>query len=106
MDRILKADRILREYRFFSTVPASQAGYEGGGEILIQGIADCILEEDGAGVILDFKTDRTSPEDLLRRHTLQLNLYRDALKELFPKGIKECLLYSVHLKKAIPVPEK
>lgn len=106
MDRILKADRILREYRFFSTVPASQASYEGGGEILIQGIADCILEEDGAGVILDFKTDRTSPEDLLRRHTLQLNLYRDALKELFPKGIKECLLYSVHLKKAIPVPEK
>lgn len=106
MDRILRADRVLREYRFFSTIPAAEAGYEGEGEILIQGIADCVLEEDGAGVILDFKTDAASPEELRRRYGLQLELYRRALVQLFPKGIKECILYSAHNGKCVILPNE
>lgn len=105
MDRILQADRVLREYRFFSTVPAAQAGYEGSGDILIQGIADCVLEEKGAGVILDYKTDAAPPEELVRRYALQLSLYRRALEPLFPNGIKECLIYSAYSDQTVPVPD-
>ena len=105
MDRILQADRVLREYRFFSTVPAAQAGYEGAGDILIQGIADCVLEEKGAGVILDYKTDAAPPEELVRRYGLQLALYRRALEPLFPNGIKECLIYSAYSDRTVPVPD-
>lgn len=105
MDRILQADRVLREYRFFSKIPAAQAGYKGEGEILIQGIADCVLEEDGAGVLLDFKTDAASPEELRRRYGLQLELYRQALEAMFPKGIKECILYSLYSGKSVPLPK-
>ena len=105
MERILQADRVLREYRFFSTIPAAQAGYEGSGDILIQGIADCILEEDGAGVILDYKTDAVPPEELVRRYGLQLALYRRALEPMFPNGIKECVLYSAYSGQTVSVPE-
>ena len=32
MGRMLAADEVLREYKFFDTIPASEAGYPGGGE--------------------------------------------------------------------------
>ena len=95
MARILAADKVWREYRFFDTVPASRAGYDGDAAILIQGVADCLFEEDGAGVLLDYKTDYASPEELKERYSTQLSLYRKALAPLFPKGIKECILYSL-----------
>ena len=95
MARILAADKVWREYRFFDTVPASRAGYDGDAAIMIQGVADCLFEEDGAGVLLDYKTDYASPEELKERYSTQLSLYRKALAPLFPKGIKECILYSL-----------
>ncbi|MGI5893992.1 MAG: helicase-exonuclease AddAB subunit AddA [Candidatus Merdivicinus sp.] len=105
MARILSADKIWREYRFFDTVPASRAGYEGEDPILIQGVADCLFEEDGAGVLLDYKTDHASPAELIQRYSLQINLYRKALSPLFPKGIKECILYSLYQNQPVPIPE-
>ncbi len=105
--RILSSPNVYREYAFFDTVSPEEAGIEGEGEILLQGIADCVFEEDGAGVIVDFKTDRGVYEDTLReRYRLQLSFYERALKKLFPKGIKETLLYSVALKKVIPIERK
>ena len=104
MDRILKADRVLREYKFFDSVAADEAGYEGSSQILIQGIADCVLEENGKGVIIDFKTDAVSASEILvERYAGQLALYRRALRRIFPKGIEECILYSVHLGREIVV---
>ena len=104
MDRILKADRVLREYKFFDSVAADEAGYEGSASILIQGIADCVLEENGKGVIIDFKTDVVAnPETLVKRYAGQLALYKRALRRIFSKGIDECILYSVHLGREIVV---
>ncbi len=104
MDRILKADRVLREYKFFDSVAADEAGYEGSSQILIQGIADCVLDENGKGVIIDFKTDVVSdPAVLVERYAGQLSLYRRALRRVFPKGIQECIIYSVHLERQIIV---
>ena len=95
---------MLREYKFFDSVAADEAGYEGSSQILIQGIADCVLEENGKGVIIDFKTDAVSaPEILVKRYAGQLALYRRALQRIFPKGIEECILYSVHLGREIVV---
>ncbi len=102
--RILASPTVYREYAFFDTVSPKEAGIDGEGEILLQGIADCVFEEDGAGVIVDFKTDRgVSEETLKNRYRLQLSFYRRALEKLFPKGIKEALIYSTALKKEIVV---
>jgi len=101
-DRILKADRVLREYKFFDTVTAKEAGFEGDAKILIQGIADCVIEENGEGVLIDFKTDAVSdPSVLINRYKSQLALYKRTLDKLFPKGIRECIIYSLHLGKEI-----
>lgn len=102
MTRMLKAERVLREYRFFDTLPAAEAGFEGSGEVLIQGIADCIFIENGEAVIVDFKTDRiTRMEQLRERYSGQLALYRRALGKVFP--VKGCILYSTKLKQTIDV---
>ena len=104
MTRMLKADRLLREYRFFDTLPAAEAGFEGSGEVLIQGIADCILIEGSKAVIVDFKTDRiTGMDELKRRYSGQLALYRRALEKVFSGGVSECILYSTCLKQTITV---
>lgn len=103
-DRILKADRVLREYKFFDTIKASEAGYEGDSSILIQGIADCVIEENQKGILIDFKTDIIeNPEILVYKYKKQLTLYKNALEKLFPKGIDECILYSLHLGKEIKI---
>ena len=82
MERMAKADQVLREYKFFDTIPADQAGYECDekAEILLQGIADCIFEEKGTYYLVDFKTDRVrSMETLKERYSVQLRLYHRAL---------------------------
>ena len=80
------------EYKFFDSVAADEAGYEGSASILIQGIADCVLEENGKGVIIDFKTDAVaSPEILVERYAGQLALYKRAPGGVFPEGIAECI---------------
>ena len=101
-ERILKADRVLREYKFFDTIPAEEARFESDAEILIQGIADCIIKEGDSGVLIDFKTDKVSdPKILKNRYKEQLTLYKRTLDKLFPKGIKECIIYSLYLDKEI-----
>ena len=60
----------------------------------------CFLE-DGAWVLVDFKTDRVSSgEELWRRYGRQIALYRRALLEGTPWPVREWTLYSLRLGKA------
>ena len=80
--RMLASSEVLREYKFFDTIPASEAGYPEGGNagILLQGIADCIFLEGDTFYLVDFKTDRVrSMKTLESRYASQLFLYRCAL---------------------------
>ena len=48
----------------------------------MQGALDCAFWEDGAWVIVDYKTDRVHDADALwRRYRAQLSLYREALSQ-------------------------
>lgn len=108
MGRMLAADEVLREYKFFDTIPASEAGYPGGGEaeILLQGIADCIFIEKGTVWLVDFKTDRVGSFGALKaRYAGQLRLYRRAIlrQPRFNRAgmaFGGCILYSTALKAA------
>lgn len=104
MGRMLEADALYREYKFFDTIPAAEAGYPEGGEaeILLQGIADCVFMEKGKVYLVDYKTDRVGSFAALKaRYAPQLALYRRALsrqpkfREL-PFG--GCILYSTCLR--------
>lgn len=80
--------------------------YEGASDelVLIQGIVDVCWEEEGALVILDYKTDAvTKAQQLTKRYQVQLDLYGEALQKATGKKIKEKLIYSFSLHKEIAV---
>ncbi len=105
--RILGAERVEREMRFITELPAILADSslsEGlkDEKIIVQGAVDiCFVEADGV-VILDFKTDRTdNPEDLKKAYAEQLNIYALACEKIFKMPIKEKIIYSFALNKEI-----
>ena len=73
--------------------------------VVLQGVVDCVFEEDGALVLVDYKTDRIStPEELWERYRVQLKLYKDAVQDMTGLPVKECLLYSFWLGQPVEGP--
>lgn len=105
--RILKSPRVLREYRFSMELPAGDV--EPGlpaplseEPVVVQGALDCAFWEDGAWVIVDYKTDRVHDADALwRRYRAQLSLYREALSRCTGLPVKEGVLYAFSLGRAV-----
>lgn len=100
--RIRCSTNVLREYKFTVNIPASQVSTAlplelANENIVLQGSIDCVFEENGEFVVIDYKTDRfKSSLELEERYKIQLDLYRMALCECTGKPVKECLLYSFH----------
>ncbi len=96
---------LYKEQPFVMGIEASRV-YEGASDelVLIQGIVDVCWEEEGALVILDYKTDAvTKAQQLTKRYQVQLDLYGEALQKATGKKIKEKLIYSFSLHKEIAV---
>ena len=96
--RMLAAREPLREFRFSLLLDAGALYPGAGGEqLLLQGVVDCCLEEDGGLVIIDYKTDRVrTEEEIAARAALyrgQLRAYAEALRRILNKPVRECLLY-------------
>ncbi len=96
--RMLRADRLHREFKFSLLCTADELLHTGGDEeLLLQGVMDCILEEQGEITILDYKTDYVGlPEVLAERteyYTGQLRTYALAAERIFGKPVKECILF-------------
>jgi ATP-dependent exoDNAse (exonuclease V) beta subunit (contains helicase and exonuclease domains) len=73
--------------------------------VLLQGVADCVLEEADGLVLIDYKTDRVKTgEELAGRYAEQLGFYAEALEKTFGKPVREKLLYSLWLSKIIVLP--
>lgn len=107
--RISKSKDVMREKKFAVLVPAGQFEPElppqlAKEPVLIQGIADCVFEENGTYVILDYKTDRTTDEsELIARHSAQLLTYVDALSECLSAPVTSAYIYSFSLGKEIKI---
>ena len=103
--RIKKADMVMRESPF--EIPVSADEITGisdhkGNKILLQGVIDCMFEENGELVLLDYKTDKNLSENELKEHYQnQLEWYKKAAQTLCGKKVKETILYSFALKKTI-----
>ena len=61
------------------------------GSILLQGVIDACFLEDGAWVLLDYKTDRVTgdPKEYAKKHAHQVALYAEALEKLSGLPVKE-----------------
>lgn len=99
-NRIITSKNILREFRFNVNLKANRLNsslpstYDNE-YVVLQGAIDCAFEEDGEFVIVDYKTDRVQNlEELAKKYSKQLSLYKEALEESTKQKVKECLIYS------------
>lgn len=99
--RMFSSNKIHREIKVSSFVKANEiydTEYEDA--VLIQGIADCVFEEDDGLVLVDYKTDRIKDEEeLLSRYEKQIMFYKNAVSKTLKKNVKSAVLYSFYLNK-------
>ena len=95
--RVRRSGAVEREYRFSLLRPVRElADVDADDKVLLQGVVDCFFEEDGALVVVDFKTDRVSPAQLAERaerYRPQLEAYSMALERVMERPVKERVLY-------------
>jgi ATP-dependent helicase/nuclease subunit A len=96
LERARRSPRVLREVRFW--LPEE--------DTLIEGIVDLAFEEDGALVVVDYKTDRITPEQAIeqaKHHAPQLQLYGRGLALGFGMQQKERLVLFTSIPQTIQV---
>lgn len=100
--RILKSNNVKREVTFQVRIKAAEYYKEiigtpsEGEEILLQGAIDCIFEEEGMLVLIDYKTDYVENDNsqaVIDKYNIQIKLYEEAVKKITGKIIKEKYLY-------------
>lgn len=100
--RMRRAERLERELPFSYPMDAQMLyGVEAEETVLLQGVLDACFLEEGAWVIVDYKTDRVRPnetaEQAASRHAQQLRLYALALESLTGQRVKElCVVLLSH----------
>ncbi len=107
--RLRISNNVMREKQFivrFCDISVDEALKEiyNNTDGMLQGIADCLFEEEDGYVLIDYKTDRVKiPEELLARYSKQLELYKAAFGALLDKPVKSAYIYSFVLKKGIEI---
>ena len=62
--------------------------------MMVHGIIDCYFYENDEIVLIDYKSDRASIDEIEKRYKIQLELYKLALERITGKKVKECIIYS------------
>lgn len=91
--RMASSDRVEREWSFLCPMPARLLlpDTDSDEPILLQGVIDACFVENGAWVLLDYKTDRVDgdPQAYAQKHVRQVALYADALERLSGMKVSE-----------------
>jgi len=101
--RIRNSPKVYKETPFILALPAAELYPDNPAAtedetVLVHGIIDCYFEEDDQIVLLDYKSD-AQPD----RHIVQMQIYKKAIENATNKIVKEVLIYSFALSKAISV---
>jgi len=105
--RLQSAPQVLREFKFSvlndgQTVDPALSGEK----ILLQGVVDCALVEDDGITIIDFKSDRVTPETVAQRasaYVHQVQTYARAMARIYERPVKEAVLYFFAIDQIVPV---
>ena len=99
--QIFSSDKVYREIKVTSFVPVKEIyGIDSDEKVLIQGIADCVIEKNNKLILIDYKTDNVSDEnELLDRYKRQIMFYKSAISKTLRKPVKAAMLYSFKLGK-------
>ncbi|MBQ8182513.1 MAG: helicase-exonuclease AddAB subunit AddA [Clostridia bacterium] len=108
-ERLLESDTVYKEYEFSFLKKAGDiynnlTDFSANEDVVIQGKFDCAFIENGEAVLIDYKTDNITDENVFRElYSPQLQVYADALMECEGIRVKEKYLYSFKLKKFIEI---
>ncbi|MEG0481330.1 MAG: PD-(D/E)XK nuclease family protein, partial [Clostridium sp.] len=97
--RMLNSNNIMREAPFHVKIPVSDIYSEHSNvneTIDIQGIIDCFFEEEDGLVVVDYKTDYVTEDNISsikEKYKVQIDLYARALEMQTGKRVKEKYLY-------------
>jgi ATP-dependent helicase/nuclease subunit A len=110
--RMLKSENCRREIPFlievqstdiYKELPKDKYQHE---TVLLQGIIDCFFQEQEEYVLIDYKTDyvtKENLEDVKERYTTQLEHYAKAIEKITGKKVKEKYLYLFGVERKILV---
>jgi ATP-dependent exoDNAse (exonuclease V) beta subunit len=106
--RIQNAEKIEREREFFVSLKGINLPKGVNKDVnkngFLMGIIDLIVHEEDGVTLVDYKSDKVKTEDeLVKRHRLQLEIYKAVLEKIQTKPIKDVLIYSFYLNKEIKV---
>jgi ATP-dependent helicase/nuclease subunit A len=106
--QIKNAEKIEREREFFVSIDELNLPKEVNKDVnrngFLMGIMDLIIYEDDGVTLVDYKSDNVkSEEELVRRHHLQLKIYKAVLEKIQTKPIKNVFIYSFHLNKTLEI---
>ena len=110
--RMREAEGVHREFKFSLLCDAEEiTGRAPGEQMLLQGVVDCWLEEDGQISVIDYKTDalksRAAARERADFYRGQLNAYARALTRITGKPVRQCLLVFLSVGEIVEVtPEK
>ncbi len=110
--RLRRSIHILREQKFLvqcrdlshspKVEPILREYYQS--DSMLKGIIDLAFLENDGYILVDYKTDAVSePNELIHDYLEQLTLYQAALQCITGMPVRQCYLYSTHLKKSIEV---
>ena len=71
--------------------------------VIVQGIIDAFFFEDDKIILMDYKTDYASEEELKKRYFAQLDYYAYVLEKITGLKVSEKLIYSFCLEKQIKI---
>lgn len=104
--RMKKAKKLNREVPFSLFLRASEAYSDWNGEdepVLVQGIIDCLFEDEEGLVLVDYKTDGITDRFkggfeearpiLEKRYRVQIELYTRAVEEIYKRKVAERYLF-------------
>lgn len=97
--RILQASRVFREAGFNQLVEAGQVLANAPApkeKLLLQGVIDLYFEEAGGLVVVDYKTDRITPQNrnkLIEQYRTQVEVYCRALQTISGQPVKQGYIY-------------
>lgn len=105
--KILSADKVMREQKFLLLIPAEEIYPDSGNEeILLQGVVDCCLINNDKLTIIDYKTDYVNEFNLQSKVDLykgQLKVYERAMSEIMGIPVEEKIIYFFSAEKGILV---
>ncbi len=108
--RLKNAKQVHTEFGFYTTAKATDFFKDAKDEeLLLQGTMDCFFREDNKNVVLlDYKTDKISENEIFKRgkkYLLQLKYYKQGLEAILGEKVNEAYICFLSCNKTVSLEE-